>query len=311
VTPTKLNRGAVLFRIILMIPALIVVTLVGIGLYIAGFFIWLIVLITGRMPRTLFEAVAATVRYQTRVTAYAMLLTPAYPGGLFGDQPAAVVGPPSEFAPPAPVDDALWATTEATPPPPVLPPPPPPPAFEAPISAFAPPPPITMGADAPAPPLATKLVLSKAAKRVVRLFLVLGVLLYGGVAAIGIVTDATRTVAVDTMNRDYSALRDAVATFGESSAACGATPQIGCLQNADLALSTALYTFADQVHHVTFPTRAKAAAAKVEADARAVAAQLQRLVSAPTLAEYQSLVPELQRRSNQFDADYNALAAVV
>ena len=49
------------------------------------FVTWLIVLIAGRMPRSLHEALAATVRYHIRVTGYFLMLTARYPGGLFGD----------------------------------------------------------------------------------------------------------------------------------------------------------------------------------------------------------------------------------
>ncbi|CAM5646603.1 hypothetical protein SBADM41S_09178 [Streptomyces badius] len=46
------------------------------------------------MPRPLFEATAATLRYRMRFSAYVMMLTPAYPKGLFGDDALAV--PPEQ-----------------------------------------------------------------------------------------------------------------------------------------------------------------------------------------------------------------------
>lgn len=83
--PGPLNRLAVFFRIILMIPAAIVQGLVTSGWYALGFFIWLITLVLGRMPRPLFEAGAATLRYSMRFNAYTFMLTSAYPKRLFGD----------------------------------------------------------------------------------------------------------------------------------------------------------------------------------------------------------------------------------
>ncbi|MEY9846962.1 type IV secretory pathway TrbD component [Streptacidiphilus sp. BW17] len=80
-----LNRLAVLFRLILMIPAAIVQGLVTQGWYAVGFFLWLIALVLGRLPRPVFEATAATVRFSLRFQAYASMLTPAYPKRLFGD----------------------------------------------------------------------------------------------------------------------------------------------------------------------------------------------------------------------------------
>lgn len=88
--PGRLNRLAVLFRLILLIPAGIVATALTYGAFtIVAFVAWLIVLITGRMPDALHQAYAAAWRYYTRFTGYALMLTSAYPGGLFGDQPQA------------------------------------------------------------------------------------------------------------------------------------------------------------------------------------------------------------------------------
>ncbi|MDH6576166.1 DUF4389 domain-containing protein [Kitasatospora sp. MAP5-34] len=83
--PGKLNRLAVLFRIILMFPAAIIESVVSSGWFALSFLIWLVVLITGGMPRPLFEAVAATLRYSMRLNSYVFMLTSAYPKGLFGD----------------------------------------------------------------------------------------------------------------------------------------------------------------------------------------------------------------------------------
>lgn len=88
----RLNRLAVLFRIILMIPAGIVSYVVGAGWWAVGFIIWLVVLIMGRVPRPLFQATAAVVRYRMRMGAYTMMLTSSYPKRLFGDQPAVAAG---------------------------------------------------------------------------------------------------------------------------------------------------------------------------------------------------------------------------
>ncbi|MFJ4963280.1 DUF4389 domain-containing protein [Streptomyces sp. NPDC088729] len=85
---TALNRLAVLFRVFLMIPAAVVQSLALYGWWVLAFVWWLITLALGRMPRPLFEATAATLRYRMRFSAYAMMLTPAYPKGLFGDDDA-------------------------------------------------------------------------------------------------------------------------------------------------------------------------------------------------------------------------------
>ncbi|MEP7022514.1 MAG: DUF4389 domain-containing protein [Actinomycetota bacterium] len=93
--PGQLNRLSVFFRIILVIPALIVAGFVIYGVAIISFITWLIVLISGRMPDSLHQATSAVLRYVTRVTGFCWMLTSEYPGGLYGDQPgsAGPVGP--------------------------------------------------------------------------------------------------------------------------------------------------------------------------------------------------------------------------
>jgi hypothetical protein len=84
--PGRLNRLAVLFRIILAIPAGIIAAVLTAGWEALSFFCWLVVLILGRTPEPLFEATAAILRYTMRLQAYFLMLTPAYPKRLFGDR---------------------------------------------------------------------------------------------------------------------------------------------------------------------------------------------------------------------------------
>lgn len=85
---TQLNRAAVLFRIILVLPVMILSSVVSYGWFVLSIILWLIVLIAGRMPATLFLATSATLRYQVRYQTYLVMLTSAYPKKLFGDAPA-------------------------------------------------------------------------------------------------------------------------------------------------------------------------------------------------------------------------------
>ncbi len=83
---TKVRRWAVLFRYILLLPAGLVQGVVTVGLSICSIFIWLIVLVKGEMPLSLFGAIAAVLRFQARTSAYALMLTGKYPGELFGEK---------------------------------------------------------------------------------------------------------------------------------------------------------------------------------------------------------------------------------
>lgn len=82
----RLSRVKVLFRIILAIPATIVFTALNWGWIACGFFIWLAVLITGRTPQPVLDAVSAMLRYQLRYNAWLNLLTDKRPKELFGDK---------------------------------------------------------------------------------------------------------------------------------------------------------------------------------------------------------------------------------
>jgi hypothetical protein len=86
--PVRLNRAAVAFRLILVLPAALINLLTAAGLLLWSVVNWLIVLVGGRIPASLYQAIAAAVRFNARYNGYALLLTAQYPTGLLGDRPA-------------------------------------------------------------------------------------------------------------------------------------------------------------------------------------------------------------------------------
>ena len=82
---SRLNPLAVLFRIILVIPAAIVSSVVGSGAFLIAVASWFMITFTGREPAPLYEVLRVFVRYQTRVGGYFFMLTPEYPWGIMGD----------------------------------------------------------------------------------------------------------------------------------------------------------------------------------------------------------------------------------
>jgi len=84
---TKMNRLAVFFRIILVIPVSLLATLISIGAEILVVLMWFVVVITGRLPKSAHQAFAAALRFQMRISAYLFLLVPTYPSALFGERP--------------------------------------------------------------------------------------------------------------------------------------------------------------------------------------------------------------------------------
>jgi hypothetical protein len=144
----------------------------------AAFVVWLIVLVAGRPPDNLYQAMAAVVRFAARVNGYFFMLTSTYPGGLFGDSggPAdvgpggvAAVGGPDpygstsafSYGPPTtsyPAAPSFPADPTSYPPPsapgaPAYPPPPATPTYP-PADPTGYPPPSTPGAPAYPPPAA-------------------------------------------------------------------------------------------------------------------------------------------------------------
>jgi hypothetical protein len=93
--PGRLNRWAVLFRFILVIPASVYAQIVRYGLTIPLLIVmWFVVLITGTMPPTFYVAYAALLRYDFRVQTYFLMLTSEYAWGMLGDRPAFPATPP-------------------------------------------------------------------------------------------------------------------------------------------------------------------------------------------------------------------------
>lgn len=78
-SPGRLNRLAVLFRLVLGFPAAIVLLVASYGWAMLAFFFWLLTLVLGRTPVPIRDAGVALLRYDLRVYAYTYLLTPAYP----------------------------------------------------------------------------------------------------------------------------------------------------------------------------------------------------------------------------------------
>ncbi len=83
--PVELNRLAVLFRIILAIPAAIVASVLWTGLGVVSIVSWATIVFTGTMPEPIYEAGRAAVRYHGRYLGYLWMLTSEYPWGVYGD----------------------------------------------------------------------------------------------------------------------------------------------------------------------------------------------------------------------------------
>ena len=73
------NRLTVVLRIIWAIPALLILMLVGIAGQVLTIVAWFAILITGSMPRGMYDFLVKVHRYAVQVNAYTLLLTDTYP----------------------------------------------------------------------------------------------------------------------------------------------------------------------------------------------------------------------------------------
>ena len=86
------NRLTNALRVIWIIPAAIAALFIGIGLAVASLVAWFAILVTGSMPRSLFDFILRATRLTLRLTAYGMLTTDDYPW-YDGSEPTSVVPP--------------------------------------------------------------------------------------------------------------------------------------------------------------------------------------------------------------------------
>jgi Domain of unknown function (DUF4389) len=306
----RLNRAAVLFRIVLLIPAMIVVQLIGYGLFVVVLVAWLLALMLGRLPLPLFGAFAAVLRYETRFYAYAAMLTSEYPRGLFGD-PAGAPYPsyPPPYAaaetvpPPAPFGDRPGAAY-----PPYPPSPPPYAAPEAeppgPWSASVPPPPPPPVVAAPGPRIRT-LLLPRSAKVIIGVILALGVV-FGVASNIWGPTDPSSDTA-DRLEASYLLLSDDMQRYASQSQRCVFSGGIECLQEANGQLADDVRRFQRELRTIEFTDAAIDQAEQLDADATALILKLERMASTNEQARYDELLAEFQSLAVIFDDDFQQL----
>ncbi len=75
----KLSRLTTFFRLLLLIPHMIVLYFLQIAAGIILIISWFAIIITGKYPRSLFDFVSYYFRWCTRVNGYSYLLTDKYP----------------------------------------------------------------------------------------------------------------------------------------------------------------------------------------------------------------------------------------
>jgi hypothetical protein len=327
--PGRLNRLAVLFRFILALPVAVLVGILWSGFLLAGLVIWLIVLITGTMPRPVYQAVAAAVRFGARFYGYFYLMSGTYPGGLFGDRadveaaPAAA-GPPAvpPGAGPAPYDAALPPAPQADAAQPGYAQP----DCEQPGDAqpgYAPPDAAhreaTAAASWPADPRAWRLVLSSGARQLIGLFIILGSVVLAGSITAGVVAashaaaDTTRVNAINSVSAAHAKLLGQLSDLSQQITACQSQSAVlSCVTKLDEQAAQDFGTFASAVKSTPVPPSAAAAADRLAAVTGQVQSAFQQLGAATSAAQYRKIdsntvVPTV----DQFNSAYQNLGTAL
>jgi uncharacterized protein DUF4389 len=262
IQPGRLSRLAVLFRIILVIPAAVLAILLQYGVATIVLFIaWLITLITGSLPASLHQAFAAVLRFQARYLGYAYLLTATYPGGLFGDRQTSGYAAPGYAAP-------GYGTPDYG------------------VPGVGMPGPLQ-------PPTEWQLTLGDGARLLVIVFIVLGAVT--GVGGIAFDTNLTGKVnaaeaAVQVQNA-YQRLTSQVSGLESDEASCKQAPQpLTCAESVLKSMASDMTAFNTSIQNTAMPDDAAADQGKLEADTTEATRILNQLSTAQSISQYTTIL---------------------
>lgn len=93
------SRWKTALRIILLIPIVIALYFVQLVSRAISVLAWLVIVVTGKLPRGIFDVMRFTLAYETRATAYHWLMTETYPPFSPDDEAPAPAAPPPAAPP--------------------------------------------------------------------------------------------------------------------------------------------------------------------------------------------------------------------
>ena len=315
--PGPLNRWAVFFRWLLVVPASVFAQIVARGLTLPLLIVaWFIVLITGSMPPQLYWAYASLVRYETRMYGYFLMLTSEYAWGMLGDPvvgsfagasfAAAPSAPPPPPPPPADAEPETEAGTLSTPPadadaddataatspsPPQWPPPAPPSG----VGSMPPPSPWERAAPAAGFPAEEPgpgtLSLTGAARGWMIFAIVWGAVLtvaQGPIQAAIMRNTTSQTTAqqFDTATVDIKEANNAIIA---AASAAGTCTSIAAVRPSTQDAAAKLSKLANDLRGMSLPANAAASATALESDADQLASIYNQLAAASDCTAYHTL----------------------
>ena len=160
------------------------------------------------------------------------------------------------------------------------------------------------------------LLLSKGARILTVIFIVVGAIAYVSIGSVtrfsfGI-TSIETTVARNSTQAAYSELITATDTFKSQTQACNAksgSSELPCLEQADHAWAGAIGNYGSALSGITYPSSAQAEADAAQAASRQAAVVVDNLVNSPDGQSYStaSQSPAFRSALNAVDGTYNAL----
>ena len=158
-----------------------------------------------------------------------------------------------------------------------------------------------------------RLVLSSPAKRLLALFLALGVVLFVGylvaiIAATNSTPAVSRAEAAFSVEAAYSQLSSTLSGFDSKVSGCQG--KLSCVNGVDAQMSGAFRSFANEIGGLPMPDAASgAAAARVQADAAQAGRGFSRLSTASSVGQYRQIVvsTRLEPLLHKLDTDYHDL----
>ncbi len=154
-----------------------------------------------------------------------------------------------------------------------------------------------------------RLVLSTAAKRLVTVFIVLGVLFAAGQGVLQGTLTSQAVSTVQARNQLQADVTPLNATLNSYSAQVRACQTNACVASLNRGVASAFTTFAGKVQDISMPTdQARADAAKLTASALHVASVYTALAGATSESQYDSVAAGVNTAVTQVNDDFDTLA---
>jgi hypothetical protein len=162
--------------------------------------------------------------------------------------------------------------------------------------------------------LSWRLVLSAAARKLVILFIVLGVVLAavnGAVQAALAGNSVSALSAAKQVVADIQPTRDALDNYPAHVQACN--KKLSCVEGVDRQVAATLNTFAAQLRGIAMPSQATTANAALAAAVSDTAAKFAKLSTAPTATKYisEAQASGLQQSVDKINQTYNNLGTAL